>query len=170
MIGAARSECTLSLYRALESKGIPIITYSSTSSVLSHKSNFPNLFRVCSSDYHQALALSDLIEKYSWEKLGIVGSKGIYGQELSNRMKNELTRRSIKVTSRQEFKEGDIDMEEQVKMVISYLFTYFICRHMTSDIKSYYKMILIKVCLLGVYYIETRHCVNMHNWTLDSLV
>lgn len=114
IIGPARSKCTAMLYNKIESRGVPVFTYASTSSVLSKKSLYPNLFRLCPSDTHQASALSDLFERYSWEKIGIIAEEGLYGEELAADIETLLRRRQIKVTTKQTFKPSEPRLKKQM--------------------------------------------------------
>ena len=71
MIGAYRSHCTAVIYDHLKDRELPIITFASTSSVLSKKSLYRNLFRTSPSDTLQAEAIADLIEHFKWSKVHI---------------------------------------------------------------------------------------------------
>ena len=117
MIGAARSECTARVYEQLRERGIPVITYASTSTLLSKKSNYPNLFRLCASDEHQAAALSDLVEKYNWDRVGMVAARGIYGEELMADVTQQLGIATIGVTTSQLFDRGSKRMTQQISKV-----------------------------------------------------
>lgn len=94
-----------------------MLSYASTSTVLSKKTNYPNLFRMCPSDEHQANALSDLAEKYLWNKLGIVSAKGIYGQELAADIKQQLMNKDIEITTSEFFERGSKRMTKQIAKV-----------------------------------------------------
>jgi len=114
VIGAARSVCTAAIYRVVHHLNIPMLTYASTSPVLSMKTIYPNLFRTCPSDSAQANAFSDLIEKYSWEKVGIIAADDMYGRELAADLENLLKIKAIKITTVQTFKSGANSMMKQV--------------------------------------------------------
>lgn len=96
-----------------------MLTYASTSPVLSMKTIYPNLFRTCPSDSAQANAFSDLIEKYSWEKVGIIAADDMYGRELAADIENLLKIKAIKITTVQTFKSGADSMMKQVDNVSS---------------------------------------------------
>ena len=72
---------------------------------------------MCPSDVNQAEALSELIEKYSWEKIGIVSAKGMYGEEMSADIKNSLQRKAIDVTTVSTFKERSRQLRETMTKV-----------------------------------------------------
>ena len=47
----------------------------------------------------------------------MIGSKGIYGEDLTDKMEREMKIRDVGVTGRELFKEGDGDMLAQMKKV-----------------------------------------------------
>lgn len=91
---------------------------------------------MCASDDHQARALSDLVEQYSWEKVGIVGTKGIYGQELANSVSNMLNEGAIQVTTNQHFKAREEDLTQQVNAVSIVIIMICECRGENNSKKS----------------------------------
>lgn len=117
VIGAARSECTAAIYQQIKNRGIPMLSYASTSTVFSKKSNYPNLFRMSPSDEYQANALADLTERYMWDKLGIVSALGIYGQELAADMRQQLSSKDIAVTATEFFERRSKRMTKQIAKV-----------------------------------------------------
>ena len=72
---------------------------------------------MCASDEHQAAALADLVEKYNWDRVGMVAAKGIYGEELMADLTQQLSVATIGVTTSQMYERGSKRMTKQISMV-----------------------------------------------------
>lgn len=65
--------------------------------------------------------MSDLFERYSWEKIGIIAEEGLYGEELAADIETLLRRRQIKVTTKQTFKPSEPRLKKQMAAVRKYI-------------------------------------------------
>ncbi len=64
---------------------------------------YPYLFRTCPSDFYQAEALAEVIEKLKWNKLGIISTNGVYGSGLLKDVTEKLEANNVEITSKEEF-------------------------------------------------------------------
>jgi len=61
--------------------------------------------------------MAEFIEKYSWDRVGLVASEGIYGEELMADLNQQLSMAAIEVTTNQKFKRGSKRMTQQISNV-----------------------------------------------------
>ena len=90
---------------------------------------------MCPSDEQQAKAIADLVEKYLWDKLGVIFAKGIYGQELNSEIRSTLNNKNIKVTTSQSFERGAKRMTKQISNVSrtnKFSFRFFSCSKLVN--------------------------------------
>ena len=71
--------------------------------MFSDKMKYPYLFRTCPSDYHQSKALSEVVQKLKWNKLGVISSNSIYGSGLVTAVTQDLIPEGVKITAKEEF-------------------------------------------------------------------
>lgn len=74
---------------------IPLISYASTSAVLTDKGRFYNFARTVPPDNLQAEAIADIIKFFNWTYVSTVASAGDYGEEGVKALKQALNARNI---------------------------------------------------------------------------
>ncbi|ESO83931.1 hypothetical protein LOTGIDRAFT_107939 [Lottia gigantea] len=82
VIGAESSRNTVQIADLLSLFKIPVISYVSTSPLLSDKDTYPFFSRIVPSDSLQVSVLMDIIIKFNWNYVSIVYEDGSYGNEI----------------------------------------------------------------------------------------
>lgn len=85
----------------------PMISYSSTSSVLGDKTTHPYFLRVIPSDKVQAEVLVDLCYMYQWYRVGVIASEDAYGLNGAEDMKIIGEQKGISIISASFLPGGD---------------------------------------------------------------
>ena len=81
MIGADTDECTKAIGEVVQDFEVPMVSYGSSSTELSHGTHFPNSVRVYPSDALQAAALVDIIRAFGWSRVFVVQSMDAFGSD-----------------------------------------------------------------------------------------
>jgi ABC-type branched-subunit amino acid transport system substrate-binding protein len=121
IVGAAYSDTTIAIQHVVKLYGIPQISYSSTSAILSDKTNFPSFSRVVPSDAQQGAAIAQLISKFEWKSVALIGCSDLYclsGLEVLNR---ELTVRApfTSVVFEKRFNRDTVDIDGIDEMLLN---------------------------------------------------
>ncbi|XP_072006408.1 extracellular calcium-sensing receptor-like [Engystomops pustulosus] len=90
VIGDSSSASSLSLASLLGVFHYPQISYFSTSSVLSDKTQFPSFFRTVPSDTFQSRGLAQLVAFFGWTWVGLMAEDTDYGLEGIRATKKEI--------------------------------------------------------------------------------
>uniref|UniRef100_W5L1F0 G-protein coupled receptor family C group 6 member A n=2 Tax=Astyanax mexicanus TaxID=7994 RepID=W5L1F0_ASTMX len=80
VIGERSSEVSVAVARLLALPLMTQISYASTSELLSSRSKFPSFFRTVPSDKHQTNAIAELVKRFNFVPVGIIGSEDEYGK------------------------------------------------------------------------------------------
>ncbi|XP_069816784.1 extracellular calcium-sensing receptor-like [Dendropsophus ebraccatus] len=92
VIGDSSSASSLPLARLLGLYRYPQISYFSTSSILSDKTQFPSFFRTVPSDTFQSHGLAQLVAFFGWTWVGLMAEDSDYGLEGIRATKKEIMR------------------------------------------------------------------------------
>ncbi|XP_053319881.1 extracellular calcium-sensing receptor-like [Spea bombifrons] len=92
VIGDSSSANSLALARLLGLYNYPQISYFSTSSILSDRTQFPSFFRTVPSDTFQSQGLAQLVSYFGWTWVGLLAENTDYGLDGIRATKTEILR------------------------------------------------------------------------------
>ncbi|XP_053575478.1 extracellular calcium-sensing receptor-like [Bombina bombina] len=90
IIGHSASTYSILMAHILGLYRYPQISYFSTSSLLSDRTQFPSFFRTVPSDDFQSKGLAQLVLHFGWTWIGLIASDDDYGQEGIQVIRNEI--------------------------------------------------------------------------------
>lgn len=80
LVGAGGSDLSIATARILGLYHFPQVSYSSTSSALQSKFQFPTFLRTVPSDQHQSTAMARLVLRFGWTWVGTISADDDYGK------------------------------------------------------------------------------------------
>ncbi|XP_056425654.1 extracellular calcium-sensing receptor-like [Hyla sarda] len=95
VIGDSSSASSLPLARLLGLYSYPQISYFSTSSIFSDKTQFPSFFRTVPSDNFQSHGLAQLVAFFGWTWVGLIAEDTDYGLDGIRATKTEIIRSGV---------------------------------------------------------------------------
>ncbi|KAL3858889.1 hypothetical protein ACJMK2_009138 [Sinanodonta woodiana] len=90
VIGPDTSKRSIITADVLTLFGIPQISHTATSDLLSDKKRFPYFFRMVPPDRYQVKVISSILQYFNWTHVSIVHSEGSYGREGVKSLNSEL--------------------------------------------------------------------------------
>ncbi|XP_041461115.1 extracellular calcium-sensing receptor-like [Lytechinus variegatus] len=82
-VGPDTSESAETVADYAQNFGVPIISYSATSALLSDRTKYRTFFRTVPSDIHQAAAVAELIASFGWNWVGLIALDNSYGRSIA---------------------------------------------------------------------------------------
>lgn len=83
VIGAGKSELSITVNNILNAQEIPQVSYASTSQLLSNKDRFPTFSRTIPTDMLQAKVIAKVLSQFEWTYATLVYSDDSYGRPLA---------------------------------------------------------------------------------------
>ncbi|XP_043926861.1 extracellular calcium-sensing receptor-like [Protopterus annectens] len=80
VIGDASSSASSVISRTLGIFHVPVVSYFASCACLSDRNQFPTFFRTMPSDKFQVIAIVNLVKKFQWTWIGVLGFDNDYGQ------------------------------------------------------------------------------------------
>lgn len=90
IIGSESSKNTVQMAGLMSLYNIPMVSYISTSPLLSDKDRYPYFLRIVPSDTNMAKTMVAIIQKFSWVYVSVIYAEGSYGTEGYKALKSEL--------------------------------------------------------------------------------
>lgn len=112
VIGAGRSDVSISLASLLRIFQLPQISYYSTATVLSNKQKFDYFLRTVPPDNFQAKAMADLIVHFNWTYVVGIHTDDTYGRGGINALIEELDNLQVCVITDPDITEISLDAED----------------------------------------------------------
>lgn len=95
IIGPDSSEPAMIVSDFLQIFGVPLISYSATSALLSKRDRYRTFFRSVPDDGFQAVVIADIVAYYGWDWVGIIAVDNSYGRSALSDFIEEAAKRGI---------------------------------------------------------------------------
>ncbi|XP_068441769.1 vomeronasal type-2 receptor 1 [Clinocottus analis] len=95
LVGAGGSDLSIATARILGLYHFPQVSYSSTSSALDSKFQFPTFLRTIPNDEHQSTAIAKLVLHFGWTWVGILAADDDYGKYGIKDFKEEVEKAGV---------------------------------------------------------------------------
>ena len=119
LIGGDFTTVSINLANMLQLVDLPQVSYGSTSTVLSDKSNYEAFFRTVPPDNFQSKAMVDIIAHNEWKCVAVIGVDDPYGRSGVESFVQEAKKQNICIALRELF--PVYDPEQAIKGIISQL-------------------------------------------------
>ena len=133
IIGPDSSEPAMIVSDFLQIFGVPLISYSATSALLSKRERYRTFFRSVPDDGFQAIVIADIVAHYGWDWVGVIVVDNSYGRSALSDFIDEAAKRGIciafQVRVQENVEEEDItrlfeSLQEHPELEILVAFTY----------------------------------------------
>ncbi|XP_033648059.1 extracellular calcium-sensing receptor-like [Asterias rubens] len=95
IIGPDTSESAITMADFLQIFGVPLISYSATSTLLSNREKYRTFFRTVPDDGYQTVVIADIIRHYGWNWIAIIAVDNSYGRSAMNDFLLHASKRGI---------------------------------------------------------------------------
>ncbi|XP_041364237.1 metabotropic glutamate receptor 3-like [Gigantopelta aegis] len=121
VIGSESSKSTVQIADLLSLFKVPILSYLSTSSLLSNKYIYPYFSRIVPSDTLQSKVIVDILEHFHWTYISVIYSEGSYGSEGYKEIKKRVEESGFCLAVQREMKQSfsDADYDAIVDELLS---------------------------------------------------
>ncbi|XP_078700001.1 metabotropic glutamate receptor 3-like [Branchiostoma floridae x Branchiostoma belcheri] len=122
VVGASFSTSSMLVSHLLALQQIPMISYISTSYLLSDKTQYPFFLRTATPDNLQAEAIVDLLQYFNWTYVSLVYSDGGYGFEGMRSLQEKVAQTDICIATVQQVCRSSTDrhVEDVIRKLQSY--------------------------------------------------
>ncbi|XP_019617134.1 PREDICTED: metabotropic glutamate receptor 3-like [Branchiostoma belcheri] len=122
VVGASFSTSSMLVSHLLALQQVPMISYISTSYLLSDKTQYPFFLRTATPDNLQAEAIVDLLQYFNWTYVSLVYSDGGYGFEGMRSLQEKVAQTDICIATVQQVCRSSTDrhVEDVIRKLQSY--------------------------------------------------
>jgi ABC-type branched-subunit amino acid transport system substrate-binding protein len=109
IVGPASSAVAMEMAPVAASLEIPAVSFASTSSRLSSRSDYPFFQRTCVSDALQAPAVADFVKYYNWARVSVLHTGDAYAAGLAEDICKSCEDAGVTIAAQIELKDNDKD-------------------------------------------------------------
>eukprot|EP01137_Pigoraptor_chileana_P030927 Opistho-2@1502 len=119
VIGSDWSAESIVMNLYLSAFNVPQISATSTSVLLSDKTNYPTFMRTCVADNEQGEALAELVNEFHWDTVALLTSDDEYASSLGQDFALAAQKLNITVVATQQFARFAVDISAQIGAIRS---------------------------------------------------